>query len=47
MKLVSNISKFETIFTNMLQQWTNHYNIDLLVTRTYKSEEKPSIDSVL
>jgi len=42
---VSKSSKYEPVFTDMLEQWANHNNIALFAARPYKPKDKPSVEN--
>lgn len=42
---VTKSCKYEPVFTEMLEQWSNHNNIALLAARPYKPKDKPSVEN--
>lgn len=42
---VSKSCKYEPVFTEMLEQWSNHNHIALLAARPYKPKDKPSVEN--
>ena len=42
---VTKSCKYEPVFTQMLEQWSNHNNIALLAARPYKPKDKPSVEN--
>lgn len=42
---VSKSSKYEPVFTEMLEQWANHNKIALFAARPYKPKDKPSVEN--
>ena len=44
---VSKSCKYEPLFTEMLEQWSNHNNIALLAARPYKPKDKPTVEGMV
>lgn len=42
---VTKSCKYEPVFTQMLEEWSNHNNIALLAARPYKPKDKPSVEN--
>lgn len=42
---VTKSCKYEPVFTEMLEQWSNHNNIALLAARPYKPKDKASVEN--
>lgn len=42
---VTKTCKYEPVFTEMLEQWSNHNNIALLAARPYRPKDKPSVEN--
>jgi transposase len=44
---VSKSCKYEPLFTEMLEQWSNHNHIGLLAARPYKPKDKPTVEGLV